>query len=424
MERIRFVHTADLHLDTPFKGLSNMNPELAEVLKSASYNSFEQIIELCIKEEADFLIVSGDSFDTEYQGLSAQLRFVSGLENLNKQSIPVYLICGNHDPMSSWLETLTLPENVYRFGSSKPERSVFERHGKPLAEITGMSYQDTEENRDLTDEYDASNSKAPFSIAVLHGTAGNPGPHENYAPFKPERILEKGFDYWALGHIHKGGVIREAFPCIVYPGNPQGRDFGEKGAKGCYIVEMDSDKRPELRFAPVNLVRFEEVDVDLTEEEDIARLTDLIEDSVKSIQGFDDETSLILRVTLKGKTPLHNTLKIPGETENLLEYLNPDRISLERRFTWIDSIDVKTIPDMDEQEIKKGGDFASEIIKVFEEYADETEKLNELITRTEDDMGNREVRREIQELTEEEKKDVIENAKWMLLDRLIPEDRQ
>src|SRR5574341_98982 len=203
MIKIKFIHTADLHLDTPFKGLSSWNSDLASKLKNATFKSFKRIIDLCIQEKVDFLIISGDIFDSENKSLAAQIKFVSELKRLSEKGIPTYFICGNHDPLSSWLDELQLPENVFRFNSSDVENVTYQKDNRPIADIYGISFQNRIVNINLANNYQLKSNPSPISIAILHGTIGASGPHENYAPFKVEDVVNKGFDYWALGHIHK-----------------------------------------------------------------------------------------------------------------------------------------------------------------------------------------------------------------------------
>jgi DNA repair protein SbcD/Mre11 len=298
---IRFIHTGDLHLDTPFKGLSNVNQELAGRLKDATFRSFQRIIDICIEESVDFLLITGDIFDSEIQSLSAQLRFEKELRRLSNHNIPAYFICGNHDPLSSWLEELVLPPNVHRFGAKEVEFVTYEREGKPIADIYGISYGTRNESRSLADGYVKKENPALFSIALLHGTIGSAGPHENYVPFRLEDVKSKGFDYWALGHIHKHHVVHAAYPGIVYPGNPQGRDFGETGPRGCYRVILSENQAPDVEFVPTQFIRFEEVDVDLSGLDNIGELSGLIHSAVEEITGSGYDTSCIIRLTLKGE---------------------------------------------------------------------------------------------------------------------------
>ena len=418
MIKIKFIHTADLHLDTPFKGLSSWNSGLASKLKNATFKSFKRIIDLCIQEKVDFLIISGDIFDSENKSLAAQTKFVSELKRLSEKGIPTYFICGNHDPLSSWLDELQLPENVFRFNSSDVENVIYQKDNKPIADIYGISFQNRIVDINLANNYQLKSNPSPISIAILHGTIGASGPHENYAPFQVEDVINKGFDYWALGHIHKRHTVHESTPTIVYPGNPQGRDFGETGAKGCYVVEINKDNTPEFKFVPTQLIRFEELDIDLTEEDKIDKLPDRIEEAKNDIEDYDENTSYLLRITLKGRTTLHSLLNKPGEIEKLLEHFNEGQLN-QTNFTWIDRIEVKTRPDIDLEQVKKGADFPAELLKTIEEYENNAEKLKELIKSTEEDLSSPEAKRELAELSEHEQKEILEKAKFVLLDELI-----
>ena len=415
---IKFIHTGDLHLDTPFKGLSNVNRELAGRLKDATFRSFQKIINLCIDEKVDFLLVTGDIFDSEIQSLAAQLRFVKELEKLSARGIPTYMICGNHDPLNSWMEELKMPENVYRFGALEVECFTFEKDGKPLADIYGISYGTKTENRSLADAYLRKENPAPFSIALLHGTIGSAGAHENYVPFRLEDVKSKGFDSWALGHIHKHHLVNPAHPAIVYPGNPQGRDFGETGPRGCYRVTLSENQAPDLEFIPTQFIRFDEVVADLTGLDSIGELPDRIHRVVEEIAGYQQDSSRILRVKLRGRTALHVLLHRPGEIINLLRLLNEGQLQQEY-FTLFDRIILQTFPDLDLDEMKEANDFTAEILKSFDSLEANPEKYDELFSALEQEFGSQPAKRELDDLSDEEKKEILENARWMLMDQLI-----
>jgi DNA repair exonuclease SbcCD nuclease subunit len=418
MTKVKFIHTADLHLDTPFKGLFNWNADLASKLKDATFKSFKRITDLCLIEKVDFLIISGDIFDSENKSLAAQIRFVSELKRLSENGIPTYFICGNHDPLDSWLDDLQLPENAFRFDSSKIEYVEFKKDKKPVADIYGISFQNKVVKKNLARSYQLRSEPAPISIALLHGTVGIPGIHENYAPFKVNDVENKGFEYWALGHIHKRQIIHKSTPAIVYPGNPQGRDFGEKGAKGCYIVELDDDNAPKLTFVPIQIIRFEEMPIDLSGQNKIDRLPEIIEEAKENIEDFDEKASYILRIILEGRTSLHLQLNKPGEIDQLLDLFNEGQL-LQSNFTWVDQIILKTQPDIDIEQVKKRTDFPAEILKTIDENKNSVEKLQELIDRQEVEFTSPQTKRELNELSDSEKKEILEKVQWILLDQLL-----
>jgi len=420
MTKLRFIHTADLHLDTPFKGLSSWNRDLAGKLKDATFKSFGKIIDLCLKENVDFLVISGDVFESDNLSLAAQLKFVSELRRLSDNGIPAYFVCGNHDPLNSWIDTTRLPENVYRYESLRVSSFIYTKDKKPVAEIYGISFQDKVIKDNLALKFRLTDNPSPISIAVLHGTVGIAGPHENYAPFKVKDVLNMGFTYWALGHIHKRQIINESGPVIVYPGNPQGRDFGETGAKGCYLVEIDTESNVNLKFMPVQLIRFEEIEIDLTDEDKIDSLWDKIEKSRNSIKDYDENVSYILRVNLAGRTALHAHLNKPGELEKLQEHFNEGQLD-QIYFTWIDRFKLSTRPVIDVEQIKKGNDFTAEILKAFNEYEADLNRLEELINNIDKEFMTYRIKEEIEALQKYEHREILEKAKWKLLDQLIRE---
>ena len=418
MTRVKFVHTADLHLDTPFKGLSSWNGQLACRLKNATLKSFQNTVDLCLREEVDFLLVAGDIFDSEDQSLKAQLQFIRELKRLDEQNIATYIICGNHDPRDSWVDALQLPPNTYMFGASEAESFTHLKEGKPAVDIHGISYKEREVQKDLTPYYQLKKEPSPLSVALLHGTATTPGPHENYAPFRVEDIAGKNFDYWALGHIHKRAILRQRDPAVVYPGNPQGRDFGETGARGCYLVEMERDNPPKMQFVPTQMIRFEELEVDLSDTQNLSDLPDAIDEALFNLTDYQPNTSYILRIVFTGRTSLHTNLNKEGDIDELWEHLNQDQLS-KSLFRWIDTIQVRTQPNMDLEKIKKGSDFQAEIVKTIEAYENNPQNLEELIRQAEENFKDKRAGRKLNELSRDEQKILLEKAKWQLLEELL-----
>ena len=423
MTGVRFIHAADIHLDTPFKGLSNWNKDLALHLRDSTTRSFKRIIDLCIEENVDFLLICGDIFDSENKSLAAQITFADELKRLAERGIPTYFICGNHDPLSSWMDGfLQLPENVHRFGAGKVEMVSHIRDGKAVADIYGISYRNKEVTGDLTPGYVLKPDPAPFSIALLHGTVGSPGPHAPYAPFSVADISGKGFDYWALGHIHKHQVIRDADPAIVYPGNPQGRDFGETGPRGCYLVELSENRPPRMTFVPVQQTRFEEAEVDISGIATFNGILDAIYQALTSVTENTGQTSHILRIVLRGRTPLHSRLHDYEELRELVKILN-ERYADSGSLLWIDRIDPVTMPELDLEAIRKAGDFSGELLRAVERILPNTERTGALIERLQEDFGNQKTEREISELTVAEQREILEKAQWLLLDHFTRNDQ-
>ncbi len=421
MAKVRFIHTADLHLDTPFKGLSRLNSELTKRLKDATFRSFRNIIDLCSEKKVDFLIISGDIFDSENKSLAAQLRFVSELKSLSEKGIPAYFICGNHDPLKSWLDTIDLPDMAIRFGPSTGQVHTFEKADTAIADIHGISFNEKAITRNLAAEFRLAPKPAPISIAVLHGTIGSPGPHENYAPFTREDVANKGFDYWAMGHIHKKRIVSPSNPTILYPGNPQGRDFGEPGERGCFLVEISEGHDPAFEFIPTQVIRFENLIIDMSAVSKIEFLRDKINDALENSENYSEEVNYILRINLIGRTGLHKSINDKSEINELVELLNEGQND-QQYLRWIDQIYVNTRPEIDIERIKNGSGFSAEVLKNFDIYFEDNNKLSELIKIAEEDFVNAQAKKEIDNFSENTALEMLEKARMILLDKLIREE--
>lgn len=416
MQKVKFVHCSDLHLDTPFKGLTRRDPVHAERQKRATSASFSRIIDLCINEQVDFLVIAGDVYDSENRSVATQIGFAKQLKRLEANGIPVFMVCGNHDPLSEWIPAAKLPPNVHRFLSGGVQRWPFIKNGERAADIYGTSYDSKSVTENLAATYEIGVDPAPVNIAVLHGTVGSPGPHENYAPFRPDDVTGKGFDYWALGHIHHRHIIRHSDPAIVYPGNPQGRDFGETGAKGCMLVEIAPGDRPSIRFRATQTIRFEEVEIDLTGEDDLERLGSLPEEISSLVPDHDPGCSYVYRVRLTGRTPLHGHLAREGEIESLIADLN-DETSGER-FSVIDRIELATSPDLDLDAIREANDFPASVLKLSDRCARDYAELYDLFEEVDAEFKSGAARRELTEITDERRKEILRQSTLMLLGHL------
>lgn len=236
MEQIRFIHAADLHLDSPFTGLGRLLPDyLMKEIRESPFRSFQRIVRTALKENVDFVILAGDLFDGENRSLRTQVRLREEMQILREADIPVYIIHGNHDHLGGSWTKIDLPDNVHVFG---PETSVkrFEKKGTAV-HLYGFSYPRRHVPERMAGTYEKLEG-ADYHIGLLHGSAEGSSGHSPYAPFSAAELAEKGFDYWALGHIHIHSVVSEE-PLAVYPGNIQGRNRKESGPKGCCLVELN-----------------------------------------------------------------------------------------------------------------------------------------------------------------------------------------
>ena len=356
-----FLHCADLHLDTPFRGLEAMEPAIAKVLQRAGFQAFETLVERALEAEADFAVVAGDAYDGENPGLWAQLRFRESLARLAKAGVPCFLAHGNHDPAPSWQAGLRLPMGVERFSSASVESFPVERDGRLLARVYGVSYGARKESRDLASLFGPPPSDA-FSVAVLHANVGAVTSHGAYAATTLETLRHKGYSYWALGHVHRRQVLLPpaelGAPVVVYPGFLQGRSARELGPGGGYLVRVAGDGAVSLEFVPCDQVRWEEVEVPLggcpSREALLDELLRCRELSRRQAGG----RPVVLRMRLTGRSALHRVLRDTDQAAALAEALREGEAE-RQDFVWVESLEASaTAPLFDLSTLESRPDLA------------------------------------------------------------------
>jgi len=336
-----FIHAADLHLDTPFTGMGQLPQKLRERVLHSTFTAYDNLIQLCIDRHVDFLLLAGDIYDTSNRSLRAQIYFKEGLEKLAAHGIQVYIVHGNHDPVNSKELNVTLPANAFVFPPGEVVSHSFEQEGRELARIYGVSYPQSHVKESYLSKFKREAGDF-FAIGLLHTNVdGNPA-HDNYAPVSRAELIQHGFDYWALGHIHQKNILHDD-PVILYPGNIQGRNVKETGERGCYFVKVEEKKVTELTFCATDDLRWYQEQVSLSDCEQIQDILDLLEDTKEQIRMQSKGKGAFVRLSFTGRTPMHSYV---CDEKNLADFLEILRGMEEERedFVWLDSIDVKTKP--------------------------------------------------------------------------------
>jgi DNA repair protein SbcD/Mre11 len=379
MPRLRFVHAADLHLDSPFRGIRDLAPQqVAETLYRATFDAYEKIIDLCIQERVDALLVAGDIFDGADRSLRAQLRFVDGLNRLESAGIRSFICHGNHDPLNGWEARLTLPSGCHRFGREVEGAPVFNDEPE-RALVYGISYPQREVRENLALNF---NNIQPggFTIGLLHANVDSNPNHDSYSPCTMNDLMRPPIDYWALGHVHNHQVLRRDRPAIVYPGNPQGRHPNETGARGVYLVEVTDSGEITLEFKAVDVVRWELLEVDISNLESEQELLDAIGQKVAACGDAAEGRPVVFRLALAGRSALHQSLVRPRAVPDILERINAICTNQDPWF-WCERIQLTTALPFDREQILLREDFVGDLSRLCAELPNNAKALAELQQR-------------------------------------------
>ena len=330
-ESLTFIHAADIHIGAPFRGLRALSEEWGRRLAEAIPQAWDRVVDAAIDRNVDFVVVAGDIFDSVRASYRDYSRFFQGLWRLDEQGSPSYLCTGNHDPLSLWQQDFfALPPSATMLAADRPDFALYERDGRPLAMIGGRGYPNkvwspsesiaagltrADGLRFLGKEAQA----APFAVGVLH-TGLNLDPVK--APTDPRALRRAGFDYWALGHIHRRTIDNEDDPRVVFSGCIQGRDVRETGPRGVYEVKLIEGRAPQLTFIPTATVVWERLEVDVSACSSIPDLISQVMRESFAANGNDFCEMMVTRITLTGATALHDVLARAGVLEEVRAALN------------------------------------------------------------------------------------------------------
>ena len=370
MTSFRFLHAADIHLDSPLRGLDGQEGNIAERIRSAPRDAFENLIEYAIRERVDFVVIAGDLYDGDWKDYGTGLFFVGQMGRLNAAGIPVFLLYGNHDAESRITRALELPPNVRVFRSRRPDTFTLDEIGVALH---GQSFREKAVTTNLVPDY-PSPRRDMFNIGVLHTGLGGMDGHDNYAPCNLMELTAKGYDYWALGHIHRRQVLHER-PWVVFPGNLQGRHVKETGPKGAVLVTV-RDGEAEIGELDFDVVRWETVPVRVTGLESLDAIVEVIRTAAEPAAATAGDRLLVCRIRLEGRTPLHGSLH--ARAEHLLAEARSAVLGLGDRIGWVARVDVATTPSMSEKALAAREDALGELMRMVQEAPEDPVLLREL----------------------------------------------
>ncbi len=414
MDSFRFVHAADLHIDSPFSGIGEVDARVATRLREATYEAFQNLVDLCIDKEADFLVIAGDVFDGADRSVRAQLRFRDGLSTLAEKGIKSFVVHGNHDPLDGWQPSISWPAEVHIFGAT-PEWINIEKNGEVVAAVQGMSYPTSEVTENLAVQFSPPESGSIFAIGLLHANVGSNSAHKNYAPCTVDDLSSSGIDYWALGHVHTRQTLKRAAPVIAYPGNTQGRHPNETGARGALVVDVDPSGASTTEFVALDVARWENSELDISSLETIDSLDSAIRQQTDNLSAQAEGRDVVCRVSLIGRGPLHEQLAVDGAVDDLLEAAR-NSWSGGSPWVWVERISDLTRPTIDIESRAKQDDFLGATLKRALLSSIESEEIDRLTEVVSDVYTGR--RNGLAKPDDEQVSAWAEEARWYLAELL------
>lgn len=400
---IKFIHCGDIHLDATFTGLGRVSKKLQGKLLKANYDAFKGIVDQAIEHEVNFMIISGDLFDNPQRSLESELRCKKQFTRLKEVGIKIFIVGGNHDPLKEPFK-VQWPSNTYFFPKHKGETQTLTIKDKKVY-IHGISYDNEKVEKNLVKLLPDAISEG-INIGILHCDFG--GLDNHYSPCTIADLKSKGYDYFALGHIHQASVI-STNPYVVYSGCHQGKNIKENGEKGCYIVTVE-DSNIDVGFLRANIVQWYQWDIDVTG----FTLNDLYLKLQKFLGELEQNlpcSGAIVRFHLKGKGSLRDVSD--SEIEELVKELNDDSFST-TNFIWVESIQRAITPEYDLDILAEQNDFISTLIKVEKMMAQE-ENIKEVFDSLEL-WNNFKVKKMLKDL---DKDLILENARERLIQLLL-----
>ncbi len=370
----KFIHAADIHLDSPLHKLDYYEGAPADEIRKATRRAFDNLVQTAIAEDVNFILIAGDLYDGDWKDYNTGLYLVSQTGKLRDAGISVYIAYGNHDAASKITKTLRLPENVHLFPSDTPFTYLIDNIANLNVAVHGQSFAAPAVKKDISLLY-PSPLPGYFNIGILHTCASGREGHDPYAPCSLEGLRQKGYDYWALGHVHQREILWDD-PPILFSGNIQGRHIRETGPKGCMLITVDESGRSKLEFKPLDVVRWAILKVD---SKGVESGYDLIDRFCKELEILLDQSvglPLIVRVLIEGETTAHSELLT--DFDRWSNEIRAAALDASGERVWIEKIKIRTILPPSEQDLQAGDGAIGELVKLFDELASQPELLRGL----------------------------------------------
>lgn len=369
---IKFIHAADIHLDSQLLGLYRYEGAPVDRLRNATRRAMDNLVALAVAEKVDFVIIAGDLYDGDWEDYNTGLFFTSRMSRLREAGIPVFITAGNHDAHSRITKQLNLPDNVKSFSSAAPETVELTDAG---VAVHGWSYNKRAVTRNPVPDYPTPVPGA-LNIGVLHTNLdGRPG-HEPYAPCSRDDLAGRNYHYWALGHIHRREEIRSGGAAVVYPGNLQGRHIRETGPKGCSLVTADGAAIVDIEHREMGVARWELCEVDLGGAGDpgeaLERIAAAMRETVEAAGGLP----VAMRVSASGACAAHQ--RIAARKDRWINEVRRLGSDIGGGSVWIEKVRFATSAELSASELLEKDSALGELLDSIRKLGADPETIKEL----------------------------------------------
>ncbi len=414
---MKFIHAADIHLDSPLVGLKQYEGAPVREIRGATRRALENLVELAINESAAFVLCAGDLFDGDWKDYNTGLFFTSQMSKLRDANIRMFLVAGNHDAASQISKNLRMPDNVKTLSARKPESVVLEDLD---VAIHGQGFG----SRAVTDDLAAMYPKPVsglLNIGLLHTSVNGRAGHEPYAPCSLDELRGKGYQYWALGHVHAREVLHED-PWIVFPGNVQGRHVRESGPKGCVLVTVEDGDIVTVDHRDLDVLRWTTLSVDADGADTGDDVIERVAAALNRQVTLGNDIPVAVRIEIVGACRANAALvACPEQWVNEIRSLATD---VSGGMFWVEKVEFHTRSRISLEEIAQRDDAFGGLARAIHALNRESDalaglseelkvlelKLPQEMRQGEDGVGAQ---------NPEYLRDVIENAKQFLLERLV-----
>lgn len=378
---IKFIHAADLHIDSPLRGLDAHDGAPVEQLRSATRRAFVALVDLAIEQRVALVVLAGDIYDGNWTDFRTGLFFREQLRRLVDAGIRVFIARGNHDAESQITKQLPQVDGVHVFSHEECETVTLDDLG---VAVHGYSFPSRAVSEDVVPRYPQAIAGV-FNIGVLHTSLTGRIGHDTYAPTTVEALCSKGYDYFALGHVHAREIVREAHPRIVYPGNLQGRKASETGPKGCELITIDANRIVDTQFVALDVVRWHRLTIEAAACASLDGLLRAFHREAALAVGDATDRMHALRVLVTGESELHRIeAEQPGTINAAIIAAVQDYAGAE---LWLEKVKLELRSPVDREQARQRGDAVAEVIGLVDDLLSDDKKLADWVLRHLDTMA-------------------------------------